>query len=67
MTIFDRIKGYELDTNRRRNFGIKSAVVWGYSNTQNSCSPMLYISKPKHVSQEDFDLMLSKIDITFNV
>jgi hypothetical protein len=46
-------------------FGVKSAIVWAYSNKSNSCSPALYITKPKHVSQSDYDLMLEKIKIAF--
>ena len=65
MSIFKTIRAIELDTNKKRNFGLKSAVLWGHSNNSNSCAPLLYISKPKHISQEDFDYMVSKIDIKF--
>jgi hypothetical protein len=64
MTILDTIKSFEFDPNRKKLFGIKSGIVWGYSNQSNSVAPLLYISKPKHISQEDFDLLLSNIEIT---
>jgi len=67
MNIIESIKSFEFDENRRKIFGIKSGIVWGHSNKSNSSFPMLYISKPKHVSQKDFELLLSKIDIQINV
>ena len=64
MNILERIKSFEYDKNRQKIFGIKSAIVWGYSNETNGCYPILYISKPKSISQEDFELLLDKIEIT---
>jgi hypothetical protein len=61
--ILERIRSFEFDKNRNKVFGIKSAIVWGHSNETNSTFPLFYISKPRSVSQEDFDLMLDKIDI----
>ena len=63
MSILDTIKSFEFDTNRNKIFGIKSGIVWGRSNKIHGSFPMLYISKPKHISQEDFELLLSKLDI----
>lgn len=64
MNILDKIKSFEFDKNRNKIFGIKSGIVWGHSNESNSIFPMLYISKPRNISQEDFELLLNKIDIT---
>jgi hypothetical protein len=64
MSILDTIKSVEFDTNRNKIFGIKSGIVWGHSNKTNGIFPMLYISKPKHISKEDFELLLSKLDIS---
>jgi len=64
MDILDKIKSFEYDQNRKFIFGIKSGIVWGYSKDTNGIFPILYISKPKSISKEDFDLLLSKIDIT---
>ena len=63
MNILEKIRSIEFDKNRRFIFGIKSAILWGHSNESNSIFPMLYISKPKHISQSDFELLLDKIDI----
>jgi hypothetical protein len=64
VNILDKIKSFEFDKNRNKIFGIKSGIVWGHSNESNSIFPMLYISKPRNISQEDFELLLNKIDIT---
>lgn len=66
MNILDTIRSFEFDKNRRRIFGIKSGIIWGHSNKTNSSFPMLYISKPKNISQEDFELLLDKIDISIS-
>ena len=63
MSIFDRLKSFEFDKNRKHIFGIKSGIVWG--NGEKGTSPILYISKPKHVSQEDFEELVNSIDIQF--
>ena len=63
MSILDDLKSIEFDENRKHIFGIKSGIVWGHSNKSNTSSPLLYIQKPKHVSKEDFDLMLSNLEI----
>ena len=63
-TILDQIKSFEYDKNRKKLFGIKSAIIWGHSNRTNSIFPMLYISKPKHISQEDYELLLDKLQIS---
>jgi len=64
MNILDKIKSFEFDKNRNKIFGIKSGIIWGNSHENNSIFPILYISKPRNISQEDFELLLNKIDIT---
>lgn len=64
--ILNQIKSYEYDENRRHIFGIKSAIIWGHSKNTNSCFPILYVSKPKHINQSDFELLLTKLSITIN-
>ncbi len=64
MNILESIRSYEYDKNKTKVFGIKSAIIWGHSKNTNSSFPMLYISKPKNISQEDFELLLDSIDIT---
>lgn len=63
MAITDNIKSIEYDRNRRHIFGIKSAILWGFSKHSNSCFPLLYISKPRSISQEDFDYLLDHLEI----
>lgn len=65
--ILNEIKSFEFDKNRNKLFGIKSGIIWGHSRTTNGMFPMLYISKPKHISQEDFELLLDSIQIEFIV
>lgn len=63
MNILKAIRSFEYDKNRKAIFGIKSAIVWGHSKDTNGSFPMLYISKPKNISQADFELLLDKLDI----
>ena len=63
MAILDNIKSFEYDKNRDRIFGIKSAIVWGHSE-RGTIAPLFYISKPKHINQEDFDYILDRLEIT---
>lgn len=60
--ILDKIKSFEYDKNRKRIFGIKSAIVWGHF--EGVMSPLFYITKPKHISQEDFDAILDRLEIS---
>jgi len=62
--VLREIKSFEFDKNRKNVFGIKSGIVWGHSKNTNSSFPLLYISKPKNISQKDFELLLEKIDIS---
>lgn len=59
-----KVKSIELDKNKDRVFGIKSAILWGHSSENNSMFPLLYISKPRSVSQEDFEELIEKLDLT---
>ena len=63
MSILDKIKAFEYDKNRNKQFGVKSAIIWGYSNERNGIFPLLYISKPKHISQEDYEVLLDSLRI----
>lgn len=59
-----RIKYLSLDPNKSKVYGIKSAIIWGCEERQSY--PVAYIKKPKHIKQEEFEYILSKIDITLN-
>jgi|ADurb_H2B_03_Slu_FD_contig_41_1265980_length_846_multi_2_in_0_out_0_1 hypothetical protein len=61
--ILDSIKSIYFDKNKSKIFGIKSAIIWGNSKNDNSTFPLLYISKPKHLSEDEFEILLDKIDI----
>lgn len=65
MGVFDEIKSFEFDRNRNKIFGIKSGIVWGHSKDKNYIFPLLYISKPKHITEEQFNELLDSIEINF--
>lgn len=65
MSVFDNIRSVEVDKNKGKIFGIKSGIVWGHSTKENCASPLLYLSKPKSISQKDFEELLDKIRIEF--
>lgn len=67
MSILDDIRSIEYDRNRKSIFGIKSAIIWGHSKSSNSCSPLLYISKPKSVSKEDFEYLLDRLKVEIHL
>jgi hypothetical protein len=43
--------------------GAKSAIVWAKSSKDNSLSPLLYISKPKNIGNDDFQFLLSRLEV----
>jgi len=65
MSRFDNLRSFEFDRNRKQIFGVKSGIVWGHSNKTNGMYPILYISKPKNISQEDYEKLLDCIEIQF--
>lgn len=65
MGILNEIRSFEFDKNRKKIFGIKSGIVWGHSKDTNVSFPMLYISKPKWITEEQFNELLNSIDIQF--
>lgn len=65
MSIFEKIRSFEFDKNKNKIFGIKSAIVWGHSKEKSFTSPLLYIIKPKYISQEEYEELLDSIDIQF--
>lgn len=63
MSILNDLKSIELDKNKRKVFGIKSGILWGHSNKTNGSYPLFYILKPKHMTQEDFDIILDHLEV----
>ena len=64
MSVFDSLRSFEFDRNKNHLFGLKSAVIWGHSKLQGSY-PILYISKPKNITQTEYEELLDCIDIQF--
>lgn len=62
MSVLNEIESIEFDRNRTKIFGIKSGILWGHRK-EGGTFPLLYISKPKHIPQEDFEEILSKLEI----
>ena len=65
MSIFKDLKSFEFSTNKEHAFGVKSGIVWGNSNKSNCVYPLLYISKPKGISEEDYNELLDSLEIAF--
>lgn len=53
----------ELDKNKNRIFGIKSAILWAFKSS-NKSYPLIYLRKPKHMSDEEFEDILDRLEIT---
>ena len=54
-SVFDNIKSIEFDKNRGKIFGIKSGIIWGHRVDKSMSFPLLYIQKPKAISEKDFE------------
>lgn len=65
MSIFEQLRAFSVDTNEKKIHGIKSGIVWGHAKNTNSIYPLLYISKPKHISEEHYRELLDAIEIEF--
>jgi hypothetical protein len=63
-SIIERIEAIEFDKNKNKIFGIKSAILWAYSG--NGAFPLLYLSKPRHLSQEDYHEIISRVKINIS-
>ena len=66
MNILDNISCIEFDKNKDKIFGIKSGILWGVKKDEAVAFPILYISKPKHISDEDYQILLDNINISIN-
>jgi hypothetical protein len=67
MGILSKLRSIEFDRNRNGIFGIKSAIIWGHHKDTNSSSALLYLTKPKHISNEDYNEMINSINISFTI
>ena len=59
--LLNTLKSISCDKNKSRFLNIKSVIVWGHR--EKGSFPLLYIKKPKHVSQEDFDEIIDHLEI----
>ena len=64
-SIFDNLRGFEVYPNEDKIFGIKSAIIFGINKNENSSSPLLYLTKPKNITDEQYKELISRIKITF--
>lgn len=62
MSILKELQSFEFDRNKSKVFGIKSAIIWGHHKNGGSY-PLLYITKPKHVTQEEYEEILDGLNI----
>jgi hypothetical protein len=67
MTIIDRIKSFEFDRNRNNVFGIKAAIVWARTEEGFTLYPLLYISKPRWITQKDYDDILDRLQLSISI
>ena len=60
--IFEKYKGFEItwDTSV---FRVKNPVIFGYRQDVNAINPIMYLTKPKHISKEEFKLFLEQMTI----
>lgn len=59
--ILNDIRSYDIDMNKTKLFGIKSAIMWGCSKDGSVSFPLLYFKKPKHISNEDYEEVIKFI------
>lgn len=48
--------------NGDKSLGIKSPTLWGYEDGK--MYTLIFFRKPKHISQEDFGILMNKLQIT---
>lgn len=66
MDLFKNLESFELDKNKNKLFGLKCSIIWGNFKNGGTC-PIIYLRKPKHMLQEDFDLLLDSIHIQIKI
>lgn len=64
MNILENVESIDLDYNKNKLFGIKSAIVWGHDKNANITFPLFYIKKPKNISDQDFTTILENLEIS---
>jgi hypothetical protein len=67
MSVFDTFNSFEFDKNKDRIFGIKSGIIWGNVKDTYLTQPILYISKLKSITEDEFQELLNSINISFKI
>jgi len=62
MNILNKIKSFGID---RDKLWSKFATIYANSAETNSIYPLIYLTKPKHISDEEYKDMLDAIEIKF--
>lgn len=68
MSIFRKFIGFCVEKDLevvQRLFRRKSGIIYGRRKDTNSYIPIMYLSKPKWVTEEEFQELLNAIDIQF--
>ncbi len=49
----------------KKLFRTSNGILWADQNGRNQYYPILYLKKPKYLSEEEFQKLLDKLEITF--
>lgn len=52
----------ELEKNKDKVFGARSAILWGYTEATTAYA-IVYLKKPKYMSEEEFEDILDGLEI----
>jgi hypothetical protein len=58
-------KSKELREHNKKIFRTSNGVLWADQIGDPRYYPILYLKKPKHLSEEEFQKLLDKLEITF--
>ena len=68
MSIFDKLSSFFIERNlktARKTFRRKSGIIFAMREGTGTFYPIMYLSKPKGVTEEEFQELLNHIDIQF--
>jgi hypothetical protein len=60
-----KLRAYSV-TKRGEDDFVKSAVVYGHLLERNASFPLMYLQKPKHITDEQFDKLVEGVKLTIN-
>ncbi len=58
-------KSKESREHNKKIFRTSNGILWADQNGRNQYYPILYLKKPKYLSEEEFQKLLDKLEITF--